>query len=252
MKQTFQSITAGNINIVMNELEVGEILSLAKLNPRLKEHQLSGFLRHALDDDTAPYTMTCQQRYFCLLHYLSAQKENDLAVDVNINDYLHLDAKPWKEQVTVGDISVRQLNGCEIEALEVIAEDIGDWMLGAMALQISYGDQLPYIQPLTDQVLASKIIKSRFLAIQKLSQDELNQLYEKYAEAQDELNVLLTIGFDSEGVTLYEAKGGLDSEPARFQIDSTFTGFTKRLFSTLVEGSKQTSAELGDEFSGGF
>lgn len=247
MKQTFQSITAGNLSICLNELDVGEILSLAKLNPKLKEHQLSGFLRYALKDDLAPYTMVGQQRYFCLLHYLSAQKENDLAVDVNINDYLHHDARPWLDSVTVGDISVRQLNGYEIEALEAMAEDLGDWMLGAMALQITYGDQLPYIQPILDRTLAGKVIKNRFLTLQKFGQEHINELYEKYNQAESQLSTLVSMGYDSEGVILYETKGGLNNEPARFQIDTAFTGFTKQLFSALANRSPSSFAELGDE-----
>lgn len=248
MKQTFSALSAGNLNLQLNELEVGEILSLAQLNPKYNEHLLSGFLSYALDDNDAPYSMTVQQRYFCLLHYLSAQKSNDLAAHVNINDYLHTDGRPWLDSITVEDISVRQMNGHEIEALEKMAEDLGDWMLGAMALQITYGEQLPYIQPLTNQQLAGNVIKNRFNILKKLGQDQLNELQAKFQQAEEQLATLVTVGFDSKGAVLYESKGGFESEPARFLCDSTFTGFTKQLFSAVAARSAEIAAELGNEF----
>lgn len=242
MKQTFPAFSAGNMNITLNEITVGEALSLAKLDQLKRERQLSSFLSYALKNNELPYTMATQQRYFCLLNYLNSQKNNDLAMDVNVNDYINAEGKEWKDSVTVGDLSVRQLNGCEIEALEIIAEDIGDWVLGAMALQITLGDELPYIQPLTDRILAGNVIKSRYELLLSFGQDRINSLYSQYQQAEDELSSLVTIGYDNEGIVLFETNGGRDSEPARFQCDSSVTGFTKQLFSALAEGSTEASA----------
>jgi hypothetical protein len=243
MKQTFPMLNLGNQNLPIKELSVGEMLSIAKLDPNKLEQQLSSFLRYALGDDEAPYLMTIQQRYYCLLQYLSQQKTNDLAVSVNINNYLKDKSIDWKESISIGDLTVRQLNGYEIEALELIAESVDDWILGAMALQITYGDNFPYIVPLNDRKLAGNVIASRYEELLKLDQDSLNDLYSKYQEADSALASLLLTGFDSKGVVIYENAGGVSSEPARFQVDSSITGFTKQLFSALVEGSAKATAQ---------
>lgn len=244
MFQTFPAITAGDVNITMRELKIGQALSLAKMDAKKMEQQLSSFLRYALDDEDLPYSMTVQQRYYCLLQYLGAQKDNDLAVGVNVNDYLIGEDKAWTLTTQVGEISVRQLTGLEVEALEMIAEGLDDWLVGAMALQISLGDELPYIQPLTDRRHASKVIKTRYETLMSFGQERINELYEAYAQAEEQLSSLVYVGYDNDGVVLFDTKGGSTSEPARFQCDTTFYGFTKQLFSALVEGSAKTTERL--------
>lgn len=235
MFQTFPAITAGDSNLTLNELTIGEALSLAKINSKRMEQQLSSFLRYTLKDEQLPYSLTVQQRYYCLLQYLSAQKENDLAVNVNINDYLISQHKEWKLEVEVEGVLVRQLTGLEVEALELIAEGLDDWLVGAMALQISFGPEFPYIQPITDRRHASKVIKARYDTLMAFGQERINELYRIYAAAEDQLSSLIYIGYDNEGVIIFEAEGGSTSEPARFQCDTAFYGFTKQLFSALVE-----------------
>lgn len=241
MKQTFPTINAGDISITQNELIVSEALSLAKLDQKRMEQQLSAFLRYTLDDESLPYTLTSQQRYYCLLQYLGAQKQNDLAVEVNVNDYLYSEHKEWKTEVVVEGVKVRQLTGLEVEALELIAEGLDDWLVGAMALQMSFGTDFPYIQPLTDRRHAAKVIKSRYDILLSYGQDKLNDFYRIYSIAEDQLASLVCLGFDSEGVILFKVNGGSDSEPARFQCDSAFYGFTKQLFSALAQGSTTSS-----------
>lgn len=246
MQQTFPTVTAGDIAITQNEVLVSEALSLAKLDQNLMEQQLTAFLRYSLDDDLLPLSMTSQQRYYCLLQYLGAQKQNDLAVGVNVNDYLFSGHKAWKTQVIVEGVTVRQLTGLEVEALELIAEGLDDWLVGAMSLQMSFGEDLPYIQPLTDRRHAAKVIKSRYDRLVSYGQDKLNDFHRIYSLAEDELASLVSLGFDSKGVVLFKTDGGSDSEPARFQCDTTIYGFTKQLFSALAEGSTTSGERLGD------
>ncbi|MFX7112061.1 hypothetical protein ABTI33_10005 [Acinetobacter baumannii] len=247
MKQTFPLFTAGDASKSMVELGVGEALSLAKLNPKYHEQQLSAFLRYALQDEQLPYSLTGQQRYYFLLQYLGAQKENDLAVGVDVNKYLKSEHQPWVTHIEVKGVGVRQLNGIELEALELIAEDIDDWILGAMALQITLGNELPYIQPLHDRRLAGEVIKNRFTQLLTFGQERINELSQTYYEAEEQMASLLHLGFDSEGVVIYEANGGSDSEPARFQCDSAFYGFTKLLFSTLAKRSTELTEKREHE-----
>lgn len=250
MKQTFPLLTAGDVSKAMVELGIGEALSLAKMNPKYREQQLSAFLRHALNDEMLPYTMTGQQRYYFLLQYLSAQKENDLAVGVNINEYLKGEHQPWITSVELNGVRVRQLNGLELEALELIATGIDDWILGAMALQISLGNELPYIPPLEDRRLAGNVIHNRFTQLLTFGQERINELSDTFYEAEEQMASLLHHGFDSEGVVIYQANGGSDSEPARFQCDSAFYGFTKLLFSALVKGSAELAEKREHEPEG--
>lgn len=237
MLQTFPAIRAGDLDITFTELTVGQALSLAKYQGKL-EQQLSAFLCYVLDDKTAPYEMAIQQRYYCLLQYLSAQTNNDLSSSVNIAEYLVQDAKAWQSSVTIDDLSFRQLNGYEIEALEQIADGLDDWLFGAIALQITSAD-LPYIQPLNDRRMAANIIKSRHDLLMKLGQEKIDEIYAKYTLAEEQLASLLYTGFDSNGVVIYEVNGGADSVPARFQCDAAIFGITKRIFSALVERSPE-------------
>lgn len=247
MYQTFPAMTVGDANITMNELQIGQALSLAKMDASKMEQQLTSFLRYALKDDSLPYTMTVQQRYYCLLQYLGAQKENDLAVDVNVNDYLISEDREWKTVVQLGEFTIRQLTGLEIEALEMIAEGLDDWLVGAMALQMSFGTELPYIQPLTDRRHASKVIKTRHETLMQFGQERINELYKVYSQAEEQLSSLLYIGYDNDGVVIFDTKGGSTSEAARFQCNSAFYGFTQQLFSALAERSTAATERLEHE-----
>lgn len=249
MKQIFPSITGGNVTKVMEELTIGQIISLGKMDQKRLEQQLSCFLVHAMRDSELPYLMTGQQRYYFLLQYLAAQKNNDLSPDVNINDYLIAEDKPWQLQTQVDDISVRQLNGTELEALELISEGLDDWTMGAMALQISFGDEFPYIQPLHDRRHAGKVIQNRFEQLTSFGQERINELRAKYEKAEEQLSSLLHIGFDSKGVVIFKVNGGIDTEAARFQCDSAFYGFAKRLFTALAEGSAEITEGCEPESS---
>lgn len=237
MLQTFPEILAGDLRITFTELRVGQALSLAKFQCK-PEQQLSAFLCYVTDDKTAPYEMTIQQRYYCLLQYLSAQKNNDLSTNVNIGDYLLSEHKPWQLSASVGELSFRQLNGYEVEALEQIAEGLDDWVFGALALQVTC-DELPYIQPLNDRRMAAKVIKSRYETLIALGQEKIDELYRKYMLAEESLASLVYTGYDSHGVVIYETNGGADSVPARFQCDTTIFGITKRIFSALAQGSTE-------------
>jgi len=247
MKQVFPSITGGDVTKVMDELTVGQIIGIAKMDQKRLEQQLSAFLVHAMQDSQLPYTMTGQQRYYFLLQYLAAQRNNDLSPDVNVNDYLIAEDKPWQLQTQVDEISVRQLNGTELEALELIATGLDEWIMGAMALQISFGDEFPYMQPITNRRHAGNVIKSRFEQLSALSQDRFNELYAKYEKAEEQLSSLLHIGFDGSDVVIFKADGGSDSEPARFQCDSAFYGFAKQIFTAMAEGSAEVTAEREPE-----
>ena len=247
MKQVFPALNIGTELINMVEFSIGQALSLAKIDPTKKEQQLSAFLGFVLEDATKPYGMTVQQRYYCLLQYLGAQVENDLSQDVDVNDYLIAADKPWIESVTVGNSSFRQLNGTEIEALELIATDVDDWLIGAMALQITC-EGLPYIGFLTDRRHAAKVIKNRYDLLMTFDQKKIDDLYQQFVTAEEQLSSFLYVGYDKDGVVIYEAEGGNDSVPARFQCHSAFFGLTKQLFSAMAAGSAEAPERREHEF----
>ncbi|MCK4090637.1 hypothetical protein [Acinetobacter radioresistens] len=236
MKQVFPGLNIGTEMVNMNEFSIGQALSLAKIDPTKNEQCLSAFLGFVLNDPVKPYSMYGQQRYYCLLQYLGAQIENDLSPSVNVNDYLIATDRPWIESVEIEGVSFRQLNGLELEALELISTDVSDWLIGAMALQVTY-EGLPYIQPLTDRRNAAKIIKNRYELLTTFDQKKIDDLYKLFVKAEEKLACFLYLGYDKEGIVIYEAEGGNQSVPARFQCHSALFGLTKQLFSTLVERS---------------
>lgn len=247
MKKVFPSLNIGTGLINMVEFSIGQGLSLAKIDQTKKEQQLSAFLGFVLDDPSQAYSMTVQQRYYCLLQYLGAQVKNDLSPDVDVNDFLIAEDKPWLESVQVGDMSFRQLNGIEIEALEVIATNVDDWLMGAMALQITC-EGLPYIMPIVDRRHAAKVIKNRYDLLMAMDQQRIDDFYQQYLEAEEQLSSLVSIGYDSQGIVLYEVEGGSNSVPARFHCHSALFGITKQLFSAMVEGSTEAPAQREHEF----
>lgn len=246
MKQVFPALNIGTELLTMVELSIGQALSLAKIDQTKKEQILSAFLSFVLKDSEKPYSMTVQQRYYCLLQYLGAQVRNDLSPDVNVNDYLISQDKAWTESVSLDDVSFRQLNGTEIEALELIATNVDDWLIGAMALQVTC-EGLPYIMPLNDRRHAAKVVKNRYDLLMTFDQDEIDKLYQKFLQAEEQLSSFVYVGYDKEGVVLYEAEGGNDSIPARFQCHSALFGLTKQLFSAMVEGSAEAPERLEHE-----
>jgi hypothetical protein len=247
MKQVFPALNIGTELVNMVEFSIGQALSLAKIDSSKKEQQLSAFLSFVLNDAAKPYSMTVQQRYYCLLQYLGAQVENDLSPDVDVNDYLISADKPWMEAVQVGGTSFRQMNGTEIEALELIATDVDDWLIGAMALQVTC-EGLPYIMPLMDRRHAAKIIKNRYDLLMTFDQKKIDDLYQQFIAAEEQLSSFLYVGYDKEGVVIYPVEGGSEGVPARFQCNSAMFGLTKQLFSTMVDGSTETPERREHEF----
>lgn len=246
MQQLFPPIDIGTEKLTVRELKLGDAISVGKLNPNLLEHQLSAFLRCITDDPIKPLTMHGQQRYYCLLQYLSAQEKNDLAVEVNINDYLINEPRPYQDSIQIGDISVRQLNGLELEALEKLAEDLEDWIIGAMALQMGTPDY-PAVGPFTDARAAADALLERYKAFCELDQDKYNQLREVYIEAEEQLASLLFLGFDHQGVVIYESEGGAGSIPARFSCNAAFYGFTRQLLEELAARSTELTTQCENE-----
>lgn len=247
MKQVFPALNIGTELVNMVEFSIGQALSLAKIDQTKKEQQLSAFLGFVLEDTTKPYTMTVQQRYYCLLQYLGAQVENDLAQDVDVNEYLIAKDKPWTEQVAVGNSSFRQLNGTEIEALELIATNVSDWLMGAMALQVTC-EGLPYIGFLNDRRHAAKVIKNRYDLLMTFDQKKIDDLYQQFIAAEEQLASFVYVGYDKDGVVIYEAEGGSDSVPARFQCNTALYGITKQLFSAMVDGGPEAPVQREHEF----
>lgn len=228
----FPRINIGDKQVTFKEVTLGTVISIAKIKHDKLEHQLSQFIAAILDDEAAPYELTVQQRYFCLLQYIGSQSKNDFEVDVDVGNFLFNDnTNDFKLSVKIGDVSVRQLNGAEIEVLENLATDYADWITGAMALQVT-SKQLPAFAACQDKNQIQAAIVERHQVIKDLPITDFNTLHEHYLSGEEQLTSLVSIGFDDNGVILYPR--GTDDAPCRFQADTIFSRSAKFIYKSLV------------------
>lgn len=229
----FPRLNIGDKQVIFKEATLSTMIDIAKINARKREHQLTQLINAILDDPDAGYRLTVQQRYFCLLQYIGAQSDNDMALEVNVSNFLVNDTdKSFKLSTKINGVEVRQLNGAEIEVLENITAEYSDWITGAMCLQIG-NKAMPAIPAMKDSEQIRQEIMLRHSMIKALPISEFNALYDTYLEAENELTSLVSIGLDEDGVVLYPR--GTEDAPCRFRSSTAFGGSAKFLYQSLVE-----------------
>ncbi|MBU3845874.1 MAG: hypothetical protein H9855_02645 [Candidatus Acinetobacter avistercoris] len=220
-------------------LLVGDILVLSKIDKRYYQQQLSSILSTIVGAEVNPMLLTCEERYAALLVYLDITRDhNDLNQSLDINQYLSKDLDNFNKDRIFDEngVSVRHLLGIEAHALEIGCEGTEDWILGAMAITIGC-EQLPPIDAATSLDFAGKMIKNRMDELRKLEVMEFNSLMAAYSELQINQDHLVNMAFDG-GIVLEKIDlRGADDAPVRFQPSTAFKGYSKEILSIATRAN---------------
>lgn len=230
--QTYSPIPIGNMSTTFHDLKLGHVIAIARITEKLHEQKISEFLKATLNDEVLPYRLYAGQRHYLMMKYQELQQGT---FNFNIDFTKYEKNGQWTEFVDVNGYRFRQLNGYECEALELFATDYIDWLFGAIALQVS-NDKIPFIEPCTETNFAKRVIETRVQTIRNLTLDDTAILLDSYAFANDQLNHLIDIGFDKEGIVCTEC-GGTDDAPRRFRPLSTVPESIKNLLGGLSSES---------------
>lgn len=222
-------IQIGDTKYQLNELTFHDAIKISRIPEQHNEQRITAFLCAVLRNDTLPLQMTVQERYYLLMHYLDTQTDTVISNKRPYKNYMLASQQPFKTQAEFGNATCRQLTGRDAETLESLCTEIGDWFVGAMALQFHSSD-VPSLPPLpaadcTDDVLTDSL-KARAAVLKVLPQSKFDLFYGLYAHLQDEMSTLCRLSFDDSGFTVL---GGTDDAPARFRPSAALTGLARQL-----------------------
>lgn len=226
--QIHSPIHIGNMTTVFQNLKLGHVIAIARLDEKRNEQKITEFLKATLNDNQLPYLLYAQQRHYLMMKYQESQSES---FNFNIDFSKYEKNGTWLEEIEINGFVFRQLNGYECEALELYAKDYLDWLLGALALQVS-GDGILQIEPCKDVEFAKRIIENRMAQINSLFIEKSELLINSFMSANDQLNHLIDISFDNDGIVCTQY-GGTDDAPIRFRPLSTIPATIKSLLGGL-------------------
>lgn len=234
--QVYSPISIGNKSLTFHHLKIGSAIGIARLAEKKHEQKITAFLKAILNDSELPYHLYAQQRHYLVMKYQQLQQES---FNFNIDFEKYEKNGDWCEKVEIDGYVFRQLNGFECEALELYAHentnDYIDWMFGAISLQVS-NNEIPFLEPTKDINFAKRIIENRINIIKNLDLEKTERLLSNFLEANERLNNLVEIGFDSEGIVCVQ-QGGTDDAPIRFRPLSTIPESIKNLLGGLSSKS---------------
>ncbi len=217
-------------NILMSD-----VMEVAKIEKNHFEKQLTQVLTTIAGKQSKinMQALTCEERYALFLHYLDVTRDhNDLSDSINPGEYLAENLDLFSTERLHGQgISIRHLTGLEAEALEVGCQYTEDWILGAMAITIEYGDALPAMDIPTSIDFTARMIHNRINILLNMEQPEFNDLMDKYLDLQLAQDHLVNIAFE-DGIVLEKfGLRGADDAPVRFRPSIAVTSYSKELLS---------------------
>ncbi|WP_151765810.1 hypothetical protein [Acinetobacter colistiniresistens] len=231
--QTYSPISIGNMSTTFHDFRLRHVIAIARLPEKQHERKITEFLKSVLNDDALPLRLYAQQRHYLMMKYQQLQQGT---FNFNIEFDKYEKNGEWAEKVEVDGYVFRQLNGFECEALEQYAlensNDYLDWFFGAMALQVGNGKEIVMIDPCPETNFAKRIIESRINLIKDFALAEGEKLIDSFAVANEQLNHLIDISFDNEGIVCMQ-QGGTDDAPIRFRPLSTVPKSIKDLLGGL-------------------
>lgn len=244
--------TTINLNLLtqsvpMNELTIEQALDIAKIPQQYNEKRISAMISHVTENSELASLMTVQERYYFLINHQSIS-DNDYSHNMNIDRYLisvpAADSVP--SSVQVGQASVSQLYGAHAGVLEVLCENVADWVMGKMACQLS-GDLSFYVggdadmtweplPPTLSEQALNEAIQLRFAQINALTTTQFNDLADGFNDGLAQLDHFLILDCDDDGITVIpQDEGGAEVVPARFLALAHLQGLAARLAERLAE-----------------
>lgn len=245
-----QPLRTRRVCVRPRELTIGEAIAICKLPGHRHELVASEFLRRIADGATAPTAgyvtdprfWTVQERALLVCHYLAQVSGTDPDISVGesgrLSDYVVFDSDLKVDSVDVGEVAgkrrvVSPMLGAHAEILERLCQSRGDWIIGAMACQISSEDDAPVDITTMGDVQLLGYVQDRMEAVRSLPESDFEALLGAYSMAASrELNHFFAINFD-DGGAVFEPQTDREAgpqNPARFLAISCVSGAARRLF----------------------
>jgi hypothetical protein len=242
----FSPIRTRRIDAKLQELTLGDEISLCHLPVQAHEKALSDFLARVLANGDTPTVRhiadprgwSVGERLFVLAHYCTQVREDgpDYAVtDVSVlSDYLD-----YARDLTVDPVPflahednwiVTPLSGAAAEAIELLQGESGlagreHWLLGAMAAQLLRTNETsPPPDAVTDFSSYATWLADRMTVLQAMPSSAFTLLYEHYSTAMLTQWQFFRVWFDEQGVIALPKEAGAAVPPARFRILSGIGG----------------------------
>ncbi|QHJ83177.1 MAG: hypothetical protein [Bacteriophage sp.] len=202
---TFRPIQIGNVEYLLDELTFNDGIKISVIDKKLDEMRLSEFLRNALVEKHDPLSLSLQHRYLLLLKYLEAQHELSLLQIRNIDfSRFYIDGD-YIDEKTVDDISIRQLNGRDLEFIERNCTSKNERIACAIAIQLGY-DDLNILPPVPSRELQQadyeKAIINRISEIKSKKMSDFDKIYDDFVAMSLHLMNLVSYSFTDTGIAL--------------------------------------------------
>lgn len=248
----FPLIEIGGRSVQMRELSIGQAIEVAKVPQRLNEAALTRFLAYVLDGDASlARDLTVQERYYLLIQYLALQDRTPLDTAANHAAYLAPRTLPWNDSLP-GLLCPRwrQLNGHQVELIELVAEDVADWMLCAIALQACLPEWPELPEAGAPQSALQAVLNERHAALTAMPASDFEALASEWHSANMAMARFLRTGFDNQGIVVLPENGGADDAPARFRPLAALGRFVRELAGCFAGPGQPDGEGLPDDDAG--
>lgn len=235
------------LTVRMKEIAMVDAIALATIPDHMNQEASSFFLRAVVEQCEGvenPDLWTVQERNLAVCHYMSATFDDgpDFALsggDAHYSDYLLGSSDYPEDRIDVGEIegdkwAARHLTGRLAASIERLTDEVpgingyAHWQIGLMAAQLVPNGQfeLPDQDGELDQLMVE-----RMTTVSRYPESVFVQLLERYYSGSEQLQHLLNISFDSQGVLVLpsDREGCAEKPPARFPVGACITTLARRM-----------------------
>lgn len=212
----FKQIKAFGRVFNMREITYAEALYVVQIEKQYEQRRLTKFLNYILSGEHDALELTIQERYFLLLRYLENQPLNkalDQIPHVVASKYIQ-PSITWQNEVTEGEITVKQLTGKEAEYIEANTKQIQEKF--ALILVFQYKNSTMGLDSFIPNDLEDdafqEAIKAKLAQVKTLVGSDVDVIYDQYTRLNSQLMSHLTIQLNQDGFVIR----GTDDAPMRF------------------------------------
>ncbi|MDQ7982237.1 hypothetical protein QYH69_33990 [Paraburkholderia sp. SARCC-3016] len=248
----FRPLRTKRLALKLQEIAIGDAISLAAIPPSMYESQTTRFLTSVIKEAEAatpnhvtdPRAMTVQERGFVVAHYMAHVSETapDFMIGAGrFSNYLVGQQQNVVPTFPAGDVggdawSLVPLIGAAAESIEELHGDLlgisGEyhWMLGCMASQLrKAGDTPP--DPVTDTGYGDWL-RDRMFVFHRYPESDFIQMLVMYREAVRKTRHFFNMDINGDGVIFLEEvekEAVATLPPARFPVSSCLSDFSLRM-----------------------
>jgi hypothetical protein len=253
----FRPLRTKRLALTLQEIAIGDAISLAKVPPSMYEAQTTRFLCSVIKEAEAatpahvtdPRAMTVQERGFIVAHYMAhvADSAPDFAIgDGRFSNYLVGQQQQVVPSFSAGNVggdawSLVPLVGAAAEAIEELHGDVSNphgekitgeyhWMLGCMASQLRKKDDTAP-DPVVDTTYGDWL-RERMLILSRYPESDFVQMLVMHRQAVRATRHFFNVDINDDGIVFLEEvekEAVATLPPARFPVSSCLSDFSLRM-----------------------